>query len=970
MALFSPGSRPVLPAIPALLLSGVVSVAWGQERWTSELYDAAWVPLPDRLFDSEKLVQDFSFAGYHRGERPIPSVTGPVFDVVDDFEADPTGTRDSTAQIQAAIDAASAAGGGVVFLPAGTFLVAPPEGETRALAVSSSNIVLRGAGSDLTFLLNTSYQMRGKTVVEITGPTPFWFWNSGTSYAVTGDLLKPGVRIPVADTAPFRAGDWIVIRMDATDEWITEHNEPLWLGYGSSLGGIAYSRQVLEIDAEAGELVIDAPTRYSLKTRDNTRVFIRNGANEESGLEDFAIGNVQHPGSAWGEGDYSDATKSAYDAHASYLIRVRNARNGWIRNVDSFGAASNTSTCHMLSNGILLSECRGFTVEGCHFQRPQYGGGGGNGYMFRLHNANECLVRSCVAEFNRHGLVFSKMASAGNVFLDCLDRTTGKATGNTGSYNTSGRASDHHMHFSHSNLIDVCRVDGSWFTAHYRPYGSTPKHNLTSAHTVFWNTEGIASPIGKVVHSQQARYGYVIGTRGAVTAVETGGNSTSKTAPVDHVEGIGMGTTLAPFSLYLDQRKKRLKLPGVDAGEDRELLFPRFSLELDARVTFGDSPEIPPGAGIEWVQVSGPRPARFADASRPDTAVAFPVSGEYVLACRARSAHGFDEGDFVDSGEVRVVVHPANRRRHSLVPTDDAYVRGGAENENDNFGAAASLWLKNVGNVSFERQAYLRFDLSPLAGGTPVEARLRLRGLEPDLEATGTLDHLDDDGWSETSLTWANRPTEGAAITTWSPESDFVQEFDLTSPVVGEAALASPLSLRLRIDSQADSGTVFKFASREHPDEEKRPRLEVAVEVPSPTFSEWIEGFPEVAPSERGPDRDPDRDGAGNLEEFFRGGNPSRRGEPGGVFFRDESRGEWGFELALRESLPAGAFVRVEFSESLDPADWRVLPGVTFEPGERAGGLIHWRIRLPRVDPSAPRGFYRVVYEISEPVSP
>jgi hypothetical protein len=93
------------------------------------------------------------------------------------------------------------------------------------------------------------------------------------------------------------------------------------------------------------------------------------------------------------------------------------------------------------------------------------------------------------------------MGAAGNVILDCLDKTTGKATGSTGSYNTSGRASDHHMHFSHSNLIDVCRVDG-WFTAHYRPHGSTPKHNLTSAHTVYWNTEGIASPTGKVVHSR------------------------------------------------------------------------------------------------------------------------------------------------------------------------------------------------------------------------------------------------------------------------------------------------------------------------------------------------------------------------------------------------------------------------------------------------------------------------------------
>lgn len=62
------------------------------------------------------------------------------------FGAKGDGTTDDSAAIQAAIDAAGDAGGGLVFLPAGTFRVG------SALTVSDSNIHIVGAGRDLTTL--------------------------------------------------------------------------------------------------------------------------------------------------------------------------------------------------------------------------------------------------------------------------------------------------------------------------------------------------------------------------------------------------------------------------------------------------------------------------------------------------------------------------------------------------------------------------------------------------------------------------------------------------------------------------------------------------------------------------------------------------------------------------------------------------------------------------------------------------
>jgi polygalacturonase len=79
--------------------------------WESELYDAARNPLPSLNFDSDKLIQDFSYAGYQRGEQQIPTVAGPVFNAATGYSADPTGSTDSTTAIQNAIDAAATAGG-------------------------------------------------------------------------------------------------------------------------------------------------------------------------------------------------------------------------------------------------------------------------------------------------------------------------------------------------------------------------------------------------------------------------------------------------------------------------------------------------------------------------------------------------------------------------------------------------------------------------------------------------------------------------------------------------------------------------------------------------------------------------------------------------------------------------------------------------------------------------------------------
>jgi len=129
-----------------------------QQQWRSVLYPENWSPPENLNFETDKLIQDFSYAGYRRGDVEIPDLDTQPFDVTR-YGADKSGAKDSTVAIQTAIDAAQAAGGGIVFLPAGYYRVSVRGTNNSALRISSNSIVLRGEGREKTFIFNESFEM-------------------------------------------------------------------------------------------------------------------------------------------------------------------------------------------------------------------------------------------------------------------------------------------------------------------------------------------------------------------------------------------------------------------------------------------------------------------------------------------------------------------------------------------------------------------------------------------------------------------------------------------------------------------------------------------------------------------------------------------------------------------------------------------------------------------------------------------
>jgi len=109
---------------------------------------ALWTDFVKAKEDSrERVLPDFSFAGYHFSEKPIPDASQrPRFDVTQ-YGATPNDDTFDDDAIQRAIETAEAGQGGVVFFPPGRFLIAGDDNRRRSIRISESNIVLKGSGA-------------------------------------------------------------------------------------------------------------------------------------------------------------------------------------------------------------------------------------------------------------------------------------------------------------------------------------------------------------------------------------------------------------------------------------------------------------------------------------------------------------------------------------------------------------------------------------------------------------------------------------------------------------------------------------------------------------------------------------------------------------------------------------------------------------------------------------------------------
>jgi hypothetical protein len=448
------------------------------------------------------------------------------------------------------------------------------------------------------------------------------------------------------------------------------------------------------------------------------------------------------------------------------------------------------------------------------------------------------------------------------------------------------------------------------------------------------------------VRSEQARHGYVIGTRGNRSTIERPRAAVSRTDPIDHLEGEGLGDTLVPQSLFLDQRALRLG-PDFQLPPSPVLPHPADTAEIHPLgFTVAGAPAAAPDVAVAW---SAPPGVVLTPLPNGAVRVRVPGPGAWRLQAVLTAA---------GQSRVRSITVEADPAAPpvpiDVAPVADTFIEGDSQ-ANTNNGTSTSLRIKWASTARTTRHGLLRFDLSALAqsGGTPVAARLVLtktsaatyarwqvavRAVEPT------------PAWTETGVTWNNAPAFGTTLATYEPSPGPVDVIDLTAPLLAARnAGASTLDLALFVVSQPDV-SFLSYHSREQSEAGLRPRLELDVMLPFNRFEHWIASQPGVAPDQRDPLADPDGDGIPNLLEMALGRDPGRPGSLPPLVWADGN-----LRFTLAGIFPA--FTRLRLEQSSDLINWQTL-GISPEHIEAdANGALH--VTRP-VTTGTPRVFWRL----------
>src|SRR5688572_7922997 len=195
------------------------------------------------------------------------------------------------------------------------------------------------------------------------------------------------------------------------------------------------------------------------------------------------------------------------------------------------------------------------------------------------------------------------------------------------------------------------------------------------------------------------------------------------------------------------------------------------------------------------------------------TAVSFAMKGPsitdpWIIFASDEAAANQPELAVLHDGQI-----PVPPPTTTLPAAADGYVRNGTH-ASTNFGNDGEFLVKRSGTTGNTREAYLRFDVSTLA---PVAtAKLRLFGRLSAAMASGLglqLYAVSNTTWSETGLTWNNKPATGSAlggVKTIATTTGQWYEWDVTSYLQQQRlAGATGVSFALKAPNTSDPWAIF-----------------------------------------------------------------------------------------------------------------------------------------------------------------
>jgi hypothetical protein len=437
---------------------------------------------------------DFSRAGYAMGMLPIPDMQGPIFDVSDPrFGALADDDLDDTAAIQAAIESAGAAGGGVVFLPKGRYIV-HRKADAPFLRISHNRIVLRGEGDSASgTILHLSAPGPEKAVRRL-GAVPaeqearhvaavsvLGAEDRHELAAYTHDMPRGKQVARVSDSSRLAAGRTVIVEF--VDPLIDpRHPHPTRADIGAQLTspfrlvdgqtdtfGDAAKRHtwLVKVDKILDRQTIrfSKPARFDQWKRYSPRIF------SFGGVHTVGIENLRFE-SSW-PGGYRhhkpftgiDGTVIRSAKEQDYLwcgVWISHAVDCWVRNV----------TFKDLSQGIIVSHAADITIRDIRFQ-------GLDGHAgVTLGRSNDILVTGMDFHARMVHPVTVTMMASGNVISNCTTRYEGRDA-----VSATDAVIDFHGMFPHENLFE--NLKGFYIC----PGGDLSVMPHGGVRNVFWNIQ-------------------------------------------------------------------------------------------------------------------------------------------------------------------------------------------------------------------------------------------------------------------------------------------------------------------------------------------------------------------------------------------------------------------------------------------------------------------------------------------------
>ena len=417
---------------------------YGRDAYKSKDADKKYLNLRGKHFH----IPDFSYAGYHRFERPLPTVdtvtrtvsnwyerdgTSPInvpwYDVTD-YGAVPDDENSDQDAIQQAIHDAEYSGGGVIYFPAGEYLILTDSDKTdqldpsnplnhnapgwlneyNQLTVNSGRIIFKGDGSGkggtvIRQVNNLRWEKRDNmaSVPWAITFTPFNPPEDNTITTLKGEAYRDSRLIVVDNASSISPGQWIGVKLaspEATSDFLSpEGTKSDWTRIKDK---VSLEERFIVEAVKGDSILLNAPLKMRY-LKDSYGITIR----KYRPLEEVAVEDISFEGSWFYPFIHHG---SDIDDGGWSPLQFNMCANGWVRRV----------TFVNVNRGMQLSKSAFFTsvltraagTVGHYYEKPTHIQHAWNGFG---KDAAGSIAGNRGREGQYHGIGFASRA-CGNVF--------------------------------------------------------------------------------------------------------------------------------------------------------------------------------------------------------------------------------------------------------------------------------------------------------------------------------------------------------------------------------------------------------------------------------------------------------------------------------------------------------------------------------------------------------------------------